>query len=25
MATAGPYALVGWSRAGRVRLSLRRF
>jgi len=25
LATAGPYALVGWSRAGRVRLSLRRF
>lgn len=25
IATAGPYALVGWSRAGRVRLSLRRF
>ncbi|HTN25506.1 MAG TPA: hypothetical protein VL120_16065 [Solirubrobacteraceae bacterium] len=25
ISTAGPYALVGWSRAGRVRLSLRRF
>jgi hypothetical protein len=25
IATAGSYALVGWSRAGRVRLSLRRF
>ena len=25
IATAGPYALVGWSRKGRVRLSLRRF
>ena len=25
VATAGSYALVGWSRAGRVRLSLRRF
>jgi hypothetical protein len=24
ISTAGPYALVGWSRAGRVRLSLRR-
>jgi hypothetical protein len=25
ISTAGRYALVGWSRAGRVRLSLRRF
>ena len=25
LATAGPYALVGWSRGGRVRLTLRRF
>jgi hypothetical protein len=25
ISTAGSYALVGWSRAGRVRLSLRRF
>ena len=25
IATGGPYALVGWSRAGRVRLTLRRF
>lgn len=25
ISTAGPYALVGWSRGGRVRLSLRRF
>lgn len=25
ISTAGSYALVGWSRGGRVRLSLRRF
>lgn len=25
ISTAGPYALVGWSRSGRVRLTLRRF